>query len=176
MKQDLKKYLKKKRWELDVEEPDIDAIWSGIQQKTNSKRFVLPGWFWKVAAIFLFAVTVTYTITDIRNKNQMVVITLADISKDLGQEEAQLKQMVSLKWEEVELQLPDDRSDFRFLFDELKELDKVYADYQKDLYKTGPNKQIIEAMLDYYQKKIRLLNRMLMEIQKQKEHENTIQL
>lgn len=176
MKQNLENYLKEKRWKLDVEEPDEEAIWSGIQQKTSTKRLALPPWFWKVAALFLFAVLVTYTITDKRNKNQVVVVTLADVSKDLGQEEAQLKQMVNLKWEEVETQLPADRSNFRFLFDELKELDKVYADYQQDLYKTGPNEQIIEAMLDYYQKKIRLLNRMLMEIQKQKEHENTIQL
>jgi hypothetical protein len=176
MKMDLEKYLKEKRWKLDVEEPDEDAIWSGIQQKKSSRHFVLPSWFWKVAAIFLFAVLMTYTVTNRQNKNQVVVVTLADISKDLGQEEAQLKQLVSLKWEEVEQQLPTDKNDLKFLFDELRELDKVYADYQKDLYKTGPNEQIIEAMLDYYQKKIRLLNRMLMEIQKQKEHENKIVL
>jgi len=174
MKLDLEKYLKEKRWKLDVEEPDEDAIWSGIQKKTSSKHFRLPTWFWKVAAIFLFSVLVTYAITDVRSKNQVVIVTLADVSKDLGQEEAQLKQMVNLKWEEVETQLPADKSNLKFLFDELKELDKVYADYQKDLYRTGPNEQIIEAMLDYYQKKIRLLNRMLMEIQKQKEHENII--
>ena len=174
MKQDLENYLKEKRWELDVEEPNEDAIWSGIQNKTESKNFVFPSWFWKVAAIFLFAVLVTYTVTNTRNKNQVVVITLADISKNLGQEEAQLKHLVNLKWEEVESQLPADKNNLQFLFDELKELDKVYEDYQKDLYRTGPNEQIIEAMLDYYQKKIRLLNRMLLEIQKQKEHENII--
>ncbi len=178
MKMKLEEYLKEKRWKLDTEHPDEDAIWAGIERNMHTKkRFVLLSSFWKVAAVFLLAVLVTYVVVNKqRGKQHVIVLTLADISTDLGQEESQLKQMVNVKWEEVKLQLPDDTSNFKFLFDELTEMDEIYADYQKDLYKTGPNEQIIEAMLDYYQKKIKLLNRILMEIQKQKNHEKAIQL
>jgi hypothetical protein len=87
-----------------------------------------------------------------------------------------LKQVVTKKWEELQPLTAEEKSEFGFLLDELKELDKVYKTYEEDLYKTGENEQIINALLDYYEKKIRLLNRLSMEIEKQKNYETTIEL
>lgn len=176
MKKNIEKYLKENRLKLDVEEPDNDSVWEGIRAATDKKRNMLPGWFWKVAAIFIFLVSGTYFIINETKEGNKVIISLADISENLGNQESKLKQLVNLKWGEVEPLLNKGNTDIRFLLDELYELDTFYNSYQKDLGTTDANEEIITVLLDYYQKKIRILNRILHEIQKQQSHENTISI
>ena len=176
MKEDLEKYLKTKRLKLDVEEPEVDMIWEGVKHDLSSKKNGLPQWFWKVAAIFIFVVSASYFIINETGEKQVILVNLSDISEDLGTQEAQLQQLVSLKWNEVQNQLPEESKEFQFLLDELKSLDEVYATYQKDLNSTLNNEPVIRAMLDYYEKKIRILNRLLLEIEKEKYHDETITL
>jgi hypothetical protein len=47
----------------------------------------------------------------------------------------------------------------------------MYRQCQEDFYKLGSNERLIKAMLDNYEKRVRILDRMLMEIQKQKNNE-----
>ncbi len=172
MKQELEKYLKEQRLRLDAEEPEHDIVWEGIRSGLQEKKKQnLPQWFWKVAAIFIFIVSATYFVVTETSKKQVVVVTLSDISDELGSEEALLKQAVNAKWEEVQKELPNDNTDLQFLLDELNNLDEIYATYQKDLNNTIDNEPVIHAMLDYYEKKIKVLNRILLEIEKQKYHE-----
>lgn len=176
MKQDLEKYLKENRLKLDVEEPEADLVWEGIRSGVNKKRQLIPNWFWKVAAILIFVMSGTYFVVNETSKDKMVVITLADISTELGEQEAELQQVVDLKWKQVEPLLPDSNLHLQFLLAEINELDTIYKTYQQDLGQTETNERIIRAMLDYYEKKIRILNRLQLEIEKQKDHENTITL
>ncbi len=177
MKQNLEKYLKEQRLRLDVEEPEHDIVWEGIRSGLQqNKKQGLPQWFWKVVAIFIFIVSATYFVVNETSEKQVVVVTLSDISKELGTQEAQLKQVVNAKWAEVQKELPEKDTNLQFLLDELNDLDEIYATYQKDLNNTIDNEPVIYAMLDYYEKKIRVLNRILMEIDKQKHHETTVTL
>lgn len=175
MKKDLEKILQEKQLRLDVEEPGNDLIWEGIRSGLHKKQG-LPEWFWKAAAIFILIVSATYFITNETSKKQVVIVSLSDISKDLGLQENQLKQQVNLKWGQVEKQLPDNNPEIQYLLDQLHELDAIYATYQKDLNRTLDNEPVIRAMLDNYDKKIRILNRLLMEIGKEKDHEKTVTL
>ena len=129
-----------------------------------------------MAAIFLLGVLSTYIVIDKTEKTPVVVVTLADVSKELGRQEAELKLIADRKWEEIKPLLSTENNELQFLLDELKELDVVYATYREDLYKTGVNEQITQVLLDYYEKKIRILNRLLLEIQKQKNCEKTVTL
>lgn len=176
MKMDIEKYLKKNRLKLDADEPDDAKIWNEIRKKTGTVKSVQGSWFWKIAAVFLFGVLITYVVVKKTQKDRIVIVTLADISKDLGNQEAELKQIVDTKWKEIEPLTAEQKSEFQFLLDELTELDTIYSTYEKDLYTTGENEQIIPVLLDYYQKKIRILNRLALEIQKQKNNENNVTL
>lgn len=176
MKENLEKYLKKQRFKLDVEEPEQDLIWEGVRNGLQKKKRSLTEWFWKVAAVFLLIVSTTYFVVNETKEKQIVVLALSDISEDLGKRESELKQLVDLKWTQVQHQLPPENKDLQFLLNELHELDEIYLSYQKDLNKTLNNEPIIRAMLDYYEKKTKILNRLLLEIEKQKYHENTIEL
>ncbi len=176
MKQELEKYLKTNRLRLDSDQPDEESVWEGIKSGLNKKQHVLPTWFWKVAAIFIFIVSATYFVVNETKDNTVVAITLADISDDLGNQEAELQHLVNLKWEEVKPLLPKEKTEIDFLLNEINELDKVYKSYQNDLSISDANEENIVALLDYYQKKMKILNRILHEIEKQKNHEKTIHL
>ena len=177
MKQELEKYLKEQRLKLDVEEPEPDIVWEGIRnQLQQNKKQNLPQWFWKVAAIFLFVVSATYFVVNENSDKQVIVVQLSDISEELGNKEASLQKVVNAKWEMVEQELPEDNSEIQFLLNELKSLDQIYATYQKDLNNTIDNEPVIHVLLDYYEKKIKVLNRILLEIEKQENHEKTITL
>jgi hypothetical protein len=56
-------------------------------------------------------------------------------------------------------------------FEELENLEDMYREYKADFQQLGKNERLIMAMMDYYEKKMRILDRMLMEIQKQKDYE-----
>jgi len=168
----LKKYLKENRLMLDVEQPDDDKIWKEISLRTQNENRLKNNWFWKIAAVFLFGVLITYVTVKETTKQPVIIVSLADVSKELGEKEAALKLVADKKWAEIGPLSAEDKTQFQFLLDELKELDKVYAEYEKDLTEIGGNEQIINALLDYYEKKIRILNRLSLEIQKQKNHED----
>ncbi|WP_319499812.1 hypothetical protein [uncultured Draconibacterium sp.] len=175
MKQNLEKYLKEQRLKLDVEDPEHDIVWEGIRnQLQQNKKQNLPHWFWKVAAIFLFVVSATYFVVNETSEKQIVVVQLSDISEELGNKEASLQKVVNAKWELVEQELPGDNSEIQFLLNELNNLDQIYATYQKDLNNTIDNEPVIHVLLDYYEKKIKVLNRILLEIEKQKHDETNM--
>ncbi|WP_372647366.1 hypothetical protein [Draconibacterium sp.] len=177
MKQELEKYLKEQRLMLDVEEPKPDIVWEGIRNQLHqNKKQNLPQWFWKVAAIFLFVVSATYFVVNETSDKQMVIVQLSDISEELGNKEASLQKVVNAKWKMVEQELPEDNSEIQFLLNELNNLDQIYATYQKDLNNTIDNEPVIHVLLDYYEKKIKVLNRILLEIEKRENHEKTITL
>lgn len=175
MKMKIEKYLEQNRLKLDAETPNDDFIWKGIKKEIRPQRTILPDRMWKATAIFLLGVLLTYVVVKENQEDSVVIVTLADISQDLGQQEADLKRVVNKKWEEIQPLTMEEKSEFGFLLDELSELDRVYKTYEQDLNKTGGNEQIINALLDYYEKKIRLLNRLSMEIDKQKNYETTIE-
>lgn len=176
MKLKIEKYLKKNRLKLDVDEPDDDLIWQGIKSGLKEKNQFIPSWFWKVAAVFFLVFFTTYVVINENKQKQVFIITLSDLSKSLGEQEAGLKQQVDIKWQEVQSKMTNKNIDIQFLLKEYKELDKIYSTYQNDLGKTPDNERIIRAMLDQYEKKIQLLNRLLLEIEKQKNHEKSITL
>lgn len=175
MKKDLERILKEKRLKLDIEEPENDLIWEGIRSGVNQKRHV-PVWMWKVAAIFIFVVSATYYIVNETSNKQVVIYTLSDISGDLGEQEKALNQQVNLKWEQVQTQLTNNNDEVQFLLEQMNELDAVYQSYQQDLNRTLDNEPVVRAMLDYYEKKIKILNRILLEIEKQENYEETTSL
>lgn len=173
MKQDLEKYLAEKRFQLDADQPDETLLWEGIRAGIGRQRRFTVNHLWKVAAIFLLGVLVTYIAID-NSKSSYRYRSLADVSSELGRQEAELRQQADQKWDEVKPQLVSSNSQYQFLLDELKELNKIQKVYLSDLNELGANEEIIRVLLDYHEKKIKILDRLLLEIQKQKNHEKQI--
>ncbi|NQU85955.1 MAG: hypothetical protein HQ541_09360 [Mariniphaga sp.] len=176
MKINLEKYLKEKRLLLDVEQPDENSVWEGIKAGMVEERKIIPNWFWKVAAVFLLGVLTTYIVMNETGIGSQKVITLSDVSEELGKQEAEFKMVAEKKWEEVKPLISKNKGDFQFLLNELDELETIQKIYQQDLNEIGANEYIIRALLDYYEKKIKILDRLLLETQKQNNHEEQITL
>ena len=167
-------YLKSQRQEMDIEDPDDQLIWDGISKSMEKPRLSWKKHFWKAAAILIFLASSTYVLVNefYRDRPQNIYnITLSEIEPGYAREVAAYRTDFQQKLEKVRQLDPSDMDKFKFFFDELNNLDTMYRGYQEDFHNYGYDERLVKAMLDYYEKRVRILDRMLMEIQKHKDYE-----
>lgn len=167
----LDEQIRKNRNLLDVENPDEDFLWTGIShslnKKNRKKRFLIL----KIAAsiiVVLGIATVIYQLTSIRTNQQLI---LANIDPDLAKQEAQFQNQINTYYKILA------KSDYNknilvSSFNDLEYIDTLITIYSNDLNQNGPNPKLLNSLMDLYQKKIKLLDRMLNEIEKDKKYEN----
>lgn len=181
MSTDLEKYLKENRQKLDVESPDDNSIWEGIRSGINNNmtgkepargKIILMR-LRNIAAIILIALLAGYVINDIigdltLNKK----ITLASINHDLGQKEKDYKELIKYKKQEIGSFDDIDNLIVLELIEELNRLDTIYNTVMDDLNSNGYNEKIVHIIFDTYEKKIRILELIIMETNKTQKYEN----
>jgi len=170
----IEEYIRKNRNQLDVERADEDYLWTGISHSLNTKSskkkqrrfFTLKI---AAAAILIIALSlITYQITSLRSNQQLI---LAKVDPKLAKQEAQFQHQIKTYYEV--LQKTDyDKKHLTTNFKDLEYIDTLINKYSNDLNKYGPNPKLLNSLMDLYQKKIRLLDRMLNEIEKNKKYEN----
>jgi hypothetical protein len=176
----IEKYLKDHRANLDVESPDDDAVWAGIQsglrseerdiKRLNSKIKFLRIRNFAATAIILFSLG--YIANDIVNRKMPVrPVTLSSIDTDLGRRELEYKTQVNFKTEEVRSIAGSDDKIIIQLFEEIRKLDIVYDQAMDDLKVLGSDERVINTIFSTYEQKIRLLELIILETNK-KSHEN----
>lgn len=178
MKIDLEKYLRIKRQELDIEEPDDTLLWEGIRKEIITEKKGSAFNFWKVAAIFLAVFTLSYIIYNEISRETEREFTLSQINESLGDREKAYQQTVILKMQDANIQELSGTSDndiIPVLINELNVLDTIYQDAISDLKQHGYMEQIVEIIFDTYEKRIRILERIIMETQKIEKYEENIQ-
>ncbi|MEA3478712.1 MAG: hypothetical protein U9R60_11070 [Bacteroidota bacterium] len=172
MKQPIEDYVYKHRQNMDVEEPDDQFVWEGISRElTRGKRIRMQ--FLRYAAAVLVLVAGGYLVFSLSNGNNKParIITLADISEELASQENIFQLTIDQKL--IEIQAYDvKQEDYARFYHELQLLDELQEEYINDLQEVGNNPRLIKAMLNYYELKIRILEKLLMEIEKHKSHEN----
>jgi len=168
----LEDIIKNKRPYLDVEEPDNEYIWEGIERKLGPKPKI-RGNFLKIAAIALIIISAgsAILIPFLRKQNDNSFITLSDLSPELKTEEMFFTQTIYHQMEQIN-NANIDHEQYKSFFEEIEILDNYYQEYLVDLQQMGNNPRLIKAMLNYYEMKIRILEKMLNEIEKQQYYEN----
>jgi hypothetical protein len=177
MENELEKYLKKQRASLDVESPDDQLIWEGIRQdirpsgiRRNRKRTLFR--IRNVAAALILLVSVGYMVQDILwDRGIRRDFSLADMDRELGAREKEYRGLVSFKEKEVRSLNHVDHMIISELLEEIRRLDTIYAESMKDLQELGYNEQVIQTIFDTYEKKIYLLELIILENNKIKIHE-----
>lgn len=178
---DLEKYLKKERQNLDVEHPENNIIWEGIRSDLQSRKSIgmKPGnknlfrRFRNAAAILLLILSVGYVVYDLgTNYITNRKMTLAKIDKSLGERENEYRALINLKKEEVRSYSNIDNEIVRDLFEEMQRIDKMYDQAMKDLNEIGYNEKIINTIFDTYEKKIQILELIILETNNINNHEN----
>ncbi|MCK5693301.1 MAG: hypothetical protein KAI08_10635 [Bacteroidales bacterium] len=177
MSTELEKYLKSQREALDVESPDDQVIWEGIRQdlqtsgRRSEKRRVLI-WVRNIAAAVIIVVSVGYMINDIIGERRMGGrVSLANIDHELGAREKEYRALVSFKQEEAKMFSYVDNVIIAELLEEILKLDTIYEQTMKDLGEIGYNEQVINTIFDTYEKKIYLLELIILENNKIKNYE-----
>lgn len=164
-------YIRKNRNKLDVEKTDEDYLWTGIShsinKKTNQKRFMAI----KIAASIVLVLAlsfISYQLTSLRTNQQLI---LANIDPNLAKQEAQFQNQIKTYYKV--LQKSNFNEDLLTTnFNDLEYIDTLISKYSDDLNQNGPNPKLLNSLMDLYQKKIRMLNRMLNEIEKNNKYEN----
>ena len=80
--------------------------------------------------------------------------------------------MVALKFEEAASYNHVDDVIISELLEEIQKLDTIYLETLKDLNELGYNEQVIQTIFDTYEKKIYLLELIILENNKIKNHES----
>lgn len=167
----LDEYIRKNRDLLDVEKPDEDFLWTGISQSLNKKSKRKSYFILKIAAsvlIILGASFFAYELISIHNNQKLI---LAKIDPDLAKQEAQFQHQIKTYYQLLE-NADYDKSLLETSFKDLEYIDTLINKYSADLNQFGPNPRLLNSLMDLYQKKIKLLDRMLNEIEKDKKYEN----
>ena len=177
MSTDLEKYLRKQREAMDVEAPDDQLIWAGIrkglhQAETRSDRKRMLIRIRNIAAAVIIVLSVGYMINDIIGDRRMGGgVSLADIDRELGAREKEYRTLVSFKEQEAGTFNYVDNVIIAELLEEIQKLDTIYEQTMKDLTELGYNDQVINTIFDTYEKKIYLLELIILENNKIKNHE-----
>jgi hypothetical protein len=177
----LENYLNERRVDLDTESPDDLSVWNGIRSKLDGNR--QPDKIFQkrsrlilirnIAAAAFIVFSLGYITNDIINgKRQNLNVTLSSIDKELGRRENAYKMVIGFKTEQVSQFANSGDQVINELFSELKKLDTDYTQAMNDLKVIGPDEKIINTIFNTYEQRIRLLELIILEINKNKSHEN----
>lgn len=177
MSADLEKYLNKHRNDLDVESPDDPVIWEGIRNdlqvgdaRSEKRRIRIR--IRNIAAIAILVLSVGYVIGDlILERRSGSQISLANVDSELGIREQEYQTVLSYKMREAGVLNEIDNIIISELLEEIQRLDTIYEQTMKDLGELGYNEQVINTIFDTYEKKIYLLELIILENNKTRNHE-----
>lgn len=170
MKTNIEEYLKKNRSSMDVEDPDDDFIWSGIQSELNTKPSIRL-FSWKAAAIILLALVTGFVLNSVLNpKPKVVSLMLAEISPEYAEREKFYQASIQQKWDQINSR-PYQKTDYADIFREMDQLEKLKAESLDDMIELGSNPRLVKTLFEYYKIKNRLLEIMLAEMDKKRKNE-----
>lgn len=181
MSNKLEEYLKRHRASLDVDSPDDDVVWDRIEtsltelKKEGSANPLRIGWIRirNIAAVAIIMFSIGYITKDIINSlAARQPVTLSSIDRGLGSREEEYRRMVTMRKSEVTMFQGNGDALVRELFNELAALDTIYNQSMIDLRALGPNEKVINTIFDTYEMKIRLLELIILETNKTRNHEN----
>lgn len=180
------KHIRDKRKELDeVESPETDALWQGIQDKLakpESKQKVRQltishrrlWWTVGIAASLAFVLGIGLTLWHTGSRNSFNTNTpLAYISEDLAPMEQGFQQTIQAQYASLNLDSINQK-DYKDIFFELQQLEKAHNEYIKDIPAFKDKDQLVKVLIKYYELKIRILKRLNREIERKEYYERKI--
>lgn len=176
MKTDIENIIKKNRAQLDIENPPSDS-WDEVRKslspdKAKAKSHSIQ--WWKAAAVLFLATSVSLLIYNMSLKEQVdELASLGDISNEYKNVEQSYQHEIGQLTSKLSVNEILKAEDLAWMADELKALEEVNNQYRQDIGKAGDQELLVEALIDYYEKKIRLLKKLELEINRQKNEERT---
>jgi hypothetical protein len=163
--------IRNKRDQLDVEQPPVN-LWEGIKKDWKQKSEPSYVW-WKIAAVLFLGSTFALIIYTQSLQNQVKQLaSLGDISKEYNALEKDYQNQIKVLEASIPLDKMNENQDFSWLIDELNTLEGINKMYQEDLGKGVAKEQLVGVLIDYYEKRIKLLKKLDMEIKRAEKMHN----
>ncbi|MBK3516545.1 hypothetical protein [Carboxylicivirga marina] len=171
MPENWEEYFRKNRAEQDNYEPDVQRMWQNID-----KGLKQPSIRWKrtLIKVAVFAGVMLSMGLLVRHELMMQaqIDSLASINEELAQKESSYIKLVNLKWDEFKSLPSEDVELDRLLLEELELLDTIYNRGLRDIKQHGYNERAVLIMLDTYEKRLRIIERLISEKRKTQRDEN----
>lgn len=175
MKTDIEKLLRNKREELDIEEVPNGA-WENIRKEIAQRPPHVSRSFqwWKVAAVIFLASSIGLTIYNFSLQKQVEELaSLGDISEEYQKIELSYESQINQLTSQIPLKKVFKSKDLAWMAQELQAMEEVNRQYRKDIGSEADQDLLVEALIDYYEKKIRLLRKLELELNRQQNEERT---
>lgn len=183
---ELEKYIKAHQSELDhVESVDADALWQKITPPEAKIRTLSPdtgsGWQLRIgrnwqltaaaASVLLFiGLSLWIFRTPDTTRHATAQLSVEDYYPDIADEEMAFRRTIARREAELELDQLN-RQQFIDIFNELDELEKIHRRQMQDLPEVFNNEEWVSTLMRYYEQKLRILERLAREIDKQEQRE-----
>jgi predicted PurR-regulated permease PerM len=159
----LEKFILERRSEFDTGVPDL-KVWSGVVrglEKRPLRRIVIMKRL-RIAAAVALLLTAGGLIGAYLASHGQEVKSLADLSPEYAEMERYYNNQINQKL----AQLASYRQD-GYVRADLQELDTIYEELKQDLQNvpSGSEEQVIQAMINNYQTKVSILERVLEKVQ-----------
>jgi hypothetical protein len=161
----LEEYIRKNRGDLDKYTPS-NEIWSRIDQSIRKGRIKRTRWMAAAAMIIvIFGTAVLFYLGEdkknfgaiSRNGDALIMKT----NPDLNETEIYYNNLVNDLYSKATPLLTGNPELEKELFSDLSHLDSICTDIKKDLKDNISNQEVIEALINNYRIKIRILEEML---------------
>lgn len=159
MRDNLKQILENKRDDFEVYNLDKDDSWEAI--KEGLQRQERSGnWVWmKVAASVVLVLGLAFTFAVFRGGSEV-------ISSEFQETQFYYEQIINSQMTLVRNQVEDPS-----VLEDLDALDKAFNELSQDLKDDVHNEEVISAMVDNYRLKLRILEKILEELEDKEEDE-----
>lgn len=156
--------IKKRKDQLDVETPPAE-LWDGIKKEWKPQPKQSMQW-WKVAAVLFITTSIGLLLHNITLQNKVEELaSLGDISAEYKKLERDYISEINSLESSIPIKQVKSEEDYAWIFEELETLDRINMVYRQDIGKIKED-QLVGVLIDYYEKKIRLLRKLELEIQR----------
>lgn len=182
----LEKYIRENQSELDrIESVDADALWQKIQHpeaqirplatKSRSDWQLQVGRNWLLTAaatvLILIGVAIWMVQPTAGDQDFTAALSVEDYYPEIAEEEMNFRRTIARKEAELELHQLN-RRQFVDIFNELDELEQIHRRQMQDLPEVFNNEEWVSTLMRYYEQKLRILERLSREIDKEEQRED----
>ncbi len=167
MADELKNFVEQNRKDFEMFETDTEALWQGVKigLVPQKRRFeIIKTWAWRVAAVLVLGIGLAWIFIGQKPDNQWDTAELKDAETYYGN-------LIDQKLQIIQTQ-HSNRVD-PALFKDLEALDSACKELKTDLKDNASNAEVVNAMIQHYRIKLKLLENILDELEEDKNENKT---
>ena len=162
MEDKFKSFVTGNRDEFEKYDLDLDLSWDaiadGLEEKAKAKPRNKKVWMSiaaSVALLIMFSIGLLYSSGGTDSQEALFAS-----NPELAEAQAFYTSQIDYKMSLAQSKFSDER-----MFEDIKELDQAFAELKSDLQDNADNEEVIIAMIENYQLKLKILDRVLEELQ-----------